>query len=229
MFENMNSKRTLMMLTGILMLGSIWGLLECSLGGLKYDIFGIPVSMGAVMAGLFGIGIMSLSRKAFNFMGVSLAVAIVAGILRLFAPVGSCVICAGIAIISEGVIFELIVNRKFILKSLTGAKLDIPTLVYAGVVSGFLTFSIGFVLTQILTPFFTEGTFLPLAQVVDILPLIIGRSFYAAVLGGFAMPMVMLTELVHIDFRKNGIRNTYLAASTLVALLCWVSVIFVIY
>jgi len=46
----------LMMIAGILAIGSVWGLLECILGGVKFDIVGLPVSMGAVMAGLFGIG-----------------------------------------------------------------------------------------------------------------------------------------------------------------------------
>jgi hypothetical protein len=124
----------LMMVFGIILIGSIWGLLECILGGIKPEIAGIPISMGAVMAGLFGIGFMVLARMA-----------LVAGVLRFLAPVGTCILCAAIAIMVEGLIFEVIINRKVIMENIRGTGREYRTLVFAGVVTGFTMFSIGYI------------------------------------------------------------------------------------
>ena len=215
---------TLVMIFGIIMIGSIWGLLECVLGGFKPEIAGVPISMGAVMAGLFGIGFMVLARKMFDRMGVSLGVALVAGVLRFLAPVGTCILCAAIAIMVEGLIFEVIINRKVILGSIRGTQRDYRTLVFAGIVTGFTMFSIGYILTQFLTPLFKEGTLIALSDIWGILPLIFGRAFFAALLGGITLPAVMLVDLVHIDV--NNIRKgTYYAASGLVSAACWILVV----
>jgi hypothetical protein len=214
----------LMMVFGIILIGSIWGLLECILGGIKPEIAGIPISMGAVMAGLFGIGFMVLARKMFDRMGVSLGVALVAGVLRFLAPVGTCILCAAIAIMVEGLIFEVIINRKVIMENIRGSGREYRTLVFAGVVTGFTMFSIGYILTQFLTPLFKEGTLIAFSDIWGILPLIFGRAFYAALLGGITLPAVMLVDLVHIDV--NNIRKgAYYAASGLVSAACWVMVI----
>jgi hypothetical protein len=213
-----------MIAAGIVMLGSVWGLLECTLGSMKTDIAGFPVSMGAVMAGLFGIGFMLLARKMFKVTGVSLGVAMVAGFLRLLAPVGTCIICAAIAIMVEGLIFEIIVNRKVILRNIDGAKRDYRTLVFAGVITGFVMFTTGYVLTQVLTPLFTEGILISFSDLWSIKYLIIGRGFYAAILGGIAMPAATLLELVHLDITEIR-KGAYYTASIAVSVLCWTAVV----
>lgn len=218
----------LMMTLGVITLGSIWGLLECTLGGFKPEIAGVPISMGAVMAGLFGIGFMVLARKMFDTMGVSFAVAMFAGILRFFAPVGTCVLCAAIAIMAEGLIFEIIVNRKVILGSIRGTQRDLRTLAFTGIISGFLIFSIGYIVTQIMTPLVTEGTLIAMSDLVGILPLIAGRGFFAAVLGGVSMPAVMAVNLVHLDVNKFK-KGAYYTASGLVSAACWVLVLLVLF
>ncbi|MGA1819910.1 MAG: hypothetical protein ACMUHU_02755 [Thermoplasmatota archaeon] len=218
----------LMMIAGILAIGSVWGLLECILGGVKLDIVGLPVSMGAVMAGLFGIGFMVIARKLFDRVGVSLGVAIVAGTLRFFAPIGSCVLCAAIAMMVEGLIFELIVNRKMVLGSIRGIERDYRTLVFAGVVTGFTMFSIGYILTQVLTPLFVEGILISPSDVWGILPLIFGRAFYAAFLGGIAMPAAATVDRLHIDVNKWR-KGIYYPASGAISLFCWVMVLVVLF
>jgi hypothetical protein len=218
----------IMMAFGVIMLGSIWGLLECILGGFKPERAGIPISMGAVMAGLFGIGFMVLARKMFDMVGVSFAVALFAGILRFVAPVGSCVLCAAIAIMVEGLIFEIIVNRKVILGSIRGSERDIRTLAFAGVASGFLIFSIGYVVTQFMTPLVTEGTLIAFSDIIGILPLIAGRAFYAALLGGISMPAVVVVDLVHLDVNKFR-KGAYYTASGLVSVACWILVLLVFF
>ena len=213
-----------MMALGIIMIGSIWGLLECILGGFKPEIAGIPVSMGAVMAGLFGIGFMLLARKMFNRIGVSLGVALVAGVLRFLAPVGTCILCAAIAIMVEGLIFEVIVNRKVILQNVNGASRDYRTLVFAGIITGFTMFSIGYILTQVLTPLFKEGTVIAFSDLWGILPLIFGRAFFAAVLGGITLPIITLVDLLHIDLNRIK-KGAYYTASGLVSAACWILVV----
>jgi len=224
MKEVRSNKDWVLITLGVIMLGSIWGLLECTLGSTKTDLFGFPVSMGAVMAGLFGIGFMLFARKMFKFTGASLAVAFVAGMMRLLAPVGTCVICSAIAIIVEGLIFEVIVNRKLILGNIEGAKKDFRTLAFAGVVTGFSMFTIGFLLTQILTPLFTEGILISAGDIWAIRNLMIGRGFYAALLGGISMPVVTLVDLLHLDVTKIR-KGAYYTASIAVSVLCWVSVV----
>ncbi len=218
----------LMMAFGVIALGSVWGLLECILGGFKPEIAGIPISMGAVMAGLFGIGFMVLARKMFNTMGVSFAVALFAGILRFVAPVGTCVLCASIAIMAEGLIFELIVNRKVILGSINGTQRDFRTLAFAGIIGGFLIFSVGYIITQIMTPLVTEGSLIAFSDLVGILPLIAGRGFFAAALGGISMPAVMAVDLVHLDVNKFK-KGAYYTASGIVSVACWVIVLLVFF
>ncbi|MGA1793042.1 MAG: hypothetical protein ACMUHM_03750 [Thermoplasmatota archaeon] len=218
----------LMMIAGILAIGSVWGLLECILGDVKFDIAGLPVSMGAVMAGLFGIGFMVLARKLFDRVGVSLGVAIVAGILRFFAPIGSCVLCAAIAMMVEGLIFELIVNRKVVLRSIRGVERDYRTLVFAGVVAGFTMFTIGYILTQVLTPLFKEGILISLSDLWGILPLIFGRGFYAALLGGVSMPSAASVDRLHLDVGKLR-KGIYYPVSGAISLFCWIMVLVVLF
>jgi hypothetical protein len=222
-----SKKEWAMIFAGIFMLGSIWGLLECTLGSTKADLFGFPVSMGAVMAGLFGIGFMLFARKMFKFTGASLAVAFVAGILRLLAPVGTCIICAAIAIMVEGLIFEVIVNRRLILRNIEGAKKDYRTLVFAGIITGFAMFTTGYILTQVLTPLFTEGIWITAGDLWAIRNLIIGRGFYAALLGGISMPVVTLVDLVHLDVTKIR-KGAYYTTSIAVSVLCWITVVILV-
>jgi hypothetical protein len=184
--------------------------------------------MGAVMAGLFGIGFMVLARKLFDRMGVSLGVALVAGVLRFFAPVGTCILCAAIAIMVEGLIFEAIVNRKVILGSIRGIERDHRTLVFAGIITGFTMFSIGYILTQVLTPLFKEGTLIAFSDLWGILPLIFGRAFYAALLGGITLPAVALVDLIHLDL--NDLRKgAYYTVSGMISAACWILVLVVLF
>ena len=223
-----NGKSTtelIMMAAGIILLGSIWGLLECTLGGVKWGVSGLYVSMGAVMAGFFGIGFMLLARRLFRFTGSMLLVALVASIMRLIAPVGVCVLCSAIAIAVEGAVFEMILSRRSIHTHLSGGK--VLPMISLGVVSGFAIFVTGYLLTQILTPLVTGGP-LVMGNVIGIIPLMVGRSFYAAVLGGISVPLIASLPNPHIYLNKVN-RGAYLTATTALSVLSWVLVIFVIF
>lgn len=217
----------MMMLFGMIMLGSIWGLLECTVGSLEIDLLGIPISSGAVMAGLFGIGFMVLARKIFNRMGVSLGVAIFAGIMRVFAPVGTCQLCAAFAIMAEGLIFEFFVNRKVILSSLMSDRKDYRSLVFGGMIAGFVIFSSGYIFTQLFTPFFVEGEMLAMSELWSIMPLIIGRAFFATVLGGISMPAIATIDVSRLRIAEAK-KTPYYAAATLISAACWTTMFAVV-
>ena len=168
MVDEIRKSSILMTVVGVILIGSIWGLMECLLGGLKPEIAGLPISMGAVLAGFFGLGFMILARRMFRFTGVTLAVAVVAGILRLFAPVGTYVLCSALAIMAEGLVFEIIVNRKVFRDNLDGSK-DIRALASLGIISAFVVFSTGYVTSQLLTPIVARDTG-SMLDVVNILP-----------------------------------------------------------
>jgi len=216
----------MMVLAGVVLLGSIWGLLESTIGGLKWSVGGLYISMGAVMAGTFGLMFMIFAKRTFRFTGVVVLVALVAAVLRYFAPVGTVVICSAIAIAAEGLVFELLVSRKVFLGNLTGKK-DYRILAFLGVISGFAVFTTGYITTQVLTPVFTGGT-LVLMDVVRILPLIIGRSFYAALLGGISVPVIAYTDNLHLDISRYG-KGIYFTATTTASLFCWVLVLFILF
>ena len=90
---------------GIIVLGSVWGFAECIIGP-SLDNAGLP--SGALMTGVFAIGLMMMSRMLYKQRGMQVGMGLVAGALRLFNPFGGCVICSAIAIASEGLLFELI-------------------------------------------------------------------------------------------------------------------------
>ena len=60
------------------------------------------------MTGVFAIGLMTLSRTTFRQPGMQTGIGLVAGALRFFNPFGGCFICSAIAIMAEGLLFDLI-------------------------------------------------------------------------------------------------------------------------
>ncbi len=90
---------------GILVFGSLWGFAECIIGPMVDDA-GLP--SGILMTSIFAVGLMMMTRMLYRQRGMQLGMGLVAGTLRLFNPFGGCVICSGIAIMAEGMLFELI-------------------------------------------------------------------------------------------------------------------------
>ncbi len=205
-------------IAGVVLLGSIWGMLECTLGGFSPSIGAFEISMGAVLAGLFGLGFMAYARRLTGMKWVALGVAVVAGLLRYAAPVGSCVLCSAIAIMAEGVVFELIINRP-VFRFGTDRMGDPRTLAYLGVIMGYTIFVTGYIITQILTPILGAST-LNMMDVVGILPLILGRGFFAALLGGVSLPLVTLAPQLNIDLSRVR-KEIYYPITVTIAALCW--------
>jgi len=210
-------------LAGIIVFGSIWGMMECLLG--EINLTGVLASfpMGAFLGGFIGLGLMVLTRRLYNIIWMQLGMALVAGLLRLWAPVGTCVICSALAIVAEGMVFELIFNRPvFNLNNSDGNMRNIQTLAFLGIISGFSIYVAGYMFTQIFTPILTMGTF-SITNFSAVLPLIFGRGFFAAVLGGVTLPLTVLARQLYVDI--SGIRKEhYYGMVAGVSAFCWIFV-----
>jgi len=207
-------------LAGIILFGSLWGMLECMLGELGIDWF----PMGAFLGGFIGLGLMMLTRRLYGAMWMQLGMAIVAGALRFWAPVGTCVICSALAIMAEGMIFELIFNRPTF--NIHGtSQLDLrstKTLALIGIIAGFTIYVTGYMFTQIMTPLLTEGVFVP-ANFLNNIPIMVGAGFFAAVFGAISLPLAVKSKQLNIDVTGIKQRNYYAAAAS-VSTFCWVLV-----
>jgi hypothetical protein len=216
----MDRTQTYRMLAGIIVFGSIWGLMECALGGVKLGGALAELPMGALLGGLVGLGLMAYSRRLFGIRGMQISIALVAALLRFIAPIGSCVICSALAIGFEGAVFELIFYRPvFDLR-----KIKNPwTLVFLGVIAGYFIYVTGYIFTQIMTPVIAGSGFVA-ADFAAALPLILGRGFFAALFGGITLPIVVLSQHLDIDVYKIK-KKHYYPTLAVTSICCWALVI----
>ncbi|HEC81612.1 MAG TPA: hypothetical protein ENI42_04215, partial [Thermoplasmatales archaeon] len=144
----MDKKR---LLAGIILFGSLWGFSECIIGSSLRDV---ALPAGAIMTGVFAVGLMAAIRILYKQPGMQLGMGLVAGGLRLFNPFVGCFICSAIAIMAEGAIFELIWHH--LSKDLS--ELRKPTFsISMGIISAYTLYVGGFIVTQILTPLFSSA------------------------------------------------------------------------
>lgn len=207
-------------LAGIILFGSLWGMLECMMG--EFNVGWFP--MGAFLGGFIGLGLMMYTRRLYNVMWMQLGMAIVAGVLRYWAPVGTCVICSALAIMAEGFIFELIFNRPVFNVHGTG-PLNLgsaKTLAVIGIIAGFTIYVTGYMFTQIFTPLLTEGD-LVFANFMGNLPVMVGTGFFAAVFGAISLPLAVTSKQLDVDINKVK-REHYYTAAAGVSTFCWVLV-----
>ena len=210
--EKMDKYRVL---AGIILFGSLWGMTECLLG--EFVPAGFPA--GAFLGGFIGLGLMLMTRRMFGFMWMQLGMAIVAGALRFWAPVGTCVICSALAIMAEGLIFELIFNRPVFDINRSPNMKSARTLALLGITAGFTIYVTGYMFTQIFTPLLTEGAFAP-ANFVANLPIMIGTGFFAAVFGGISAPLAVLAKQLYVNVTSIK-KEHYYAAAAGISTFCW--------
>lgn len=198
------------MLVGVVLFGSIWGMLECILGDLLRDN-NLPA--GAVMSGIVAITLMTYTRMVFKKRGMQLGMAGIASALRLTNPFTGCLICSAIAILIEGIVFELIWYNTFDLRDLR--KVDIASL---GVVTAYLCYVSGFIATQILTPLLTAMSF-NVSDLFAFMPQILAKGLPAGILGAISLPLVSYARSYDIRRIKSSL---YYPATACITLLCWV-------
>lgn len=201
-------------LVGIIVFGSMWGFAECIIGSLLRDV-NLPA--GAIMTGVFAVGLMTLSRVTFRQPGMQTGIGLVAGALRFFNPFGGCFICSAIAIMAEGLLFDLI---------WTGFSLDkterhtLTTQVSFGITASYLVYVGGYIVTQILTPVFSSAGF-HLENLIVFLPQIFASGLLAALLGVATVPVVYTLKKSQLTLQDRF----YYPITIAVSLFCWVFVI----
>ena len=199
---------------GILVLGSLWGFSECIIGSVLRDS-NLPA--GALMTGVFAMGLMTMSRMLYRQRGMQLGMGLVAGALRLFNPFGGCFICSAIAIMAEGLIFEILWYKI----SLDLNELRLPKLsVSMGITSAYLIYVGGYIVTQVLTPVLSSAGFY-LENLLVFIPQILAAGLLAAIIGGITVPAVLATKKLDIAIRDR----LYYPATIGISLVCWFVVI----
>ena len=180
------------LIAGIIVFGSIWGFAECVVGPKLSDV-GLP--SGALMTGIFAIGLMATSRMFYKQRGMQLGMGLVAGTLRLFNPFGGCVICSGIAIAAEGLLFELIWYKMFLdLRDVQSNTMKVSM----GIISSYICYVGGYITTQILTPLVSTSGFY-LENLIGFIPQILSRGLLAGIIGALTVPSVLLLKNININ------------------------------
>lgn len=201
-------------IAGIIVFGSLWGFAECIIGSLLHDA---DLPAGAIMTGVFAIGLMTLSRTTFRQPGMQTGIGLVAGALRFFNPFGSCFICSAIAIMAEGLLFDLIWTG-FSLDKQKNLSLTIQTSI--GITSAYLVYVGGYIITQILTPVFSSAGFY-LENLIGFMPQILASGLLAALLGVATVPAIFSLKKLNIVIQDR----LYFPTTIGIAVFCWVFVI----
>lgn len=199
---------------GIILFGSLWGFSECIIGSSLRDA-NLPA--GAIMSGAFAIIFMTMSRMLYRQRGMQLGMGLVAGALRLLNPFGGCFICSAIAIMAEGLIFEILWYKISLdLNELRLLKLSVSM----GITSAYLIYVGGYIITQILTPLLSSAGFY-LENLLVFIPQILAAGLLAAIIGGITVPAVLATKKLDITIRDR----LYYPATIGISLVCWFVVI----
>jgi len=202
---------------GILVFGSLWGFSECIIGSMLHTA---QLPAGAIMTGLFAVGLMVMSRMLYRQRGMQFGMSIVAGALRFFSPFGSNLgffICSAIAIMAEGIIFEIIWYRMSLdLKELKPLRLSSSM----GVITAYCCYVGGYIVTQILTPVISSAGFY-IANLIVFIPQMLATGLIAALIGGVMVPAVMLLNKLDLKIKDR----LYYPTTVGVSALCWFIVI----
>jgi len=203
------------LIVGILVFGSLWGFAECILGPMLRDA-NLPA--GAIMTGVFAFGLMAASRMFYKVRGMALGMGLVAGALRLFNPFGGCLLCSAIAIMAEGLLFEIIwLGVPMVLDDFS----SLTNKISLGIVTSYGIYVLGYVITQVLTPVLSSAGFF-FENLVGIIPQILASGLPAALIGGVMAPVLFYLRDVDISKVRNQV---YYPAAIGISALCWIVVV----
>ncbi|MDD5778007.1 MAG: hypothetical protein PHU95_00960 [Candidatus Thermoplasmatota archaeon] len=209
--------RYMWLVAGVLAFGSLWGLLECSLGDYVGNA-GLP--SGVIMTGFVAFGIMTMSRMLYQQRGMQLGMGLLAGALKFLHPIGGCMICSALAIAVEGALFEIIWASP----RLRLNRLDAGMAVSMGVISGFVLYSGGYVATQILTPVVTASP-LALGGIPGLLPSVFSSATLAALAGGLTLGVVRMAPGDAASRLTRLRKEVYFPLAMAVAVLSWTGIL----
>jgi len=208
----MDDKKKL--LAGILLFGSLWGFSEVIIGSYLNEI-GLP--SGVIMTGFFALTFLVISRIYYKQPGMQLGMGLVAGALRVFNPFIGCHVCSAIAIMSEGLIFEILwYSFSFDLKELKTVTMQIGM----GVISAYVLYVGGYIVTQILTPIVSGAGFF-VENLIVFMPRILASGLIVALTGAAMLPIVLQIRNLELNVKDR----LYYPATIGISIFCWVFVI----
>lgn len=200
------------LLAGILLFGSLWGFSECTIGSMLNEA-GLPA--GAIMTGIFAVTLLVMSRLLYRKPGMQLGMGLVAGTLRIFNPFVGCHLCSALAIMAEGAIFELIWYKIDLdeLKTLTMQS-------SMGILTAYLVYTGGYILTQILTPIISGPGFY-IENLIVLMPNILADGLLPALIGGAVLPATLLVKKIDISIKDRVYYPTAIGLSAF----CWLFIV----
>jgi len=219
-YENPKEHGTAQILVGILLFGSIWGLLEATLGGFLHLV--IFPNKGAIMSGI-GIAIMASALAIYKKPGVLPGIGIVSASFKLLdvwlfsLPINSVhIINPAMAIIFESLAFSLV--AVFIVKRMESSIL---TGVAAGIVCGLISV-IAYVYFAI---YVTNSPLFERIGVSSIAEFIAGQGIVQAAFWGILLPVGYLAgdKLRKKPFSTlfRRVRLYYVTSASIITV-CWV-------
>jgi hypothetical protein len=206
--------KNMKLFAGILLFGSLWGFTECIFGSVLKDA-GLPY--GSIMTGVFVLIFLILSRLTYRQPGMQLGMGLVAGSLRMFNPFVGCHLCSALAIMAEGAIFEMIwYSFSFDFDNMK----NITNKVSMGIITAYLLYVGGYVVTQIFTPI-VSGVGFYVENLIVFLPRILASGLLPGLIGAFVFPSVL--QLSKLDLK---IKDTLYYPTTFgVSAFCWIVVV----
>jgi hypothetical protein len=198
----------------ILVFGSLWGISECLIGSLLRDA-NLPA--GALMTGIFALGLMTLSRVNIRRPGMQAGMGLVAGSLRILNPFGGCFLCSAIAIMAEGILFDLLWTGFGLDNKDTRTMLNQASF---GVSASYIVYIGGYFVTQILTPVFSSAGFY-FENLLAFLPQILASGLLAALIGVITVPAMCMVSKLDITVKDR----LYYPITLGVSAVCWIIVI----
>jgi len=202
------------LLAGILVFGSLWGFSECIIGSYLSEI-GLP--SGIIMTSVFALSLLLLSRLMYRQPGMQIGMGLTAGVLRLFNPFTGCHLCSAIAIMTEGLLFELLWDT---LVSEDIYRYKLFSRVSFGILSAYLLYTTGYLVTQVLTPVLSSSFYI--MNLLAILPRVFSQGLVAALIGGVITPILLWVAKPH---RFTLPDKLYYPATLGVTIFCWLAVI----
>jgi len=204
-------------LAGIVLFGSLWGMMECVLGDYLHTH---GIWAGAIMTGFVGFGLMAISRRSYGIRGMQLGMGMVAGMLKFIHPVGGCMLCSAIAIAFEGMIFEIIWYSP----KLSMDKMNWLMKASMGIISGYVIYSTGYIITQILTPVVASAP-LYLSDITAVMPVIFSSATIAGLAGGLTLPAVLSIPNDFASRLADAKKEIYYPVAYAASALCWIGIV----
>ena len=198
----------------IIFFGSLWGFSEIFIGSFLADQ---ELPYGIIMTGFFAMIFLTMSRLIYNQKGMQLGIGLVAGSLKYFNPFVGCNVCSAIAIMAEGLIFELIWNYFINYDFSKFESLKLKT--SFGIFSAYTIYVLGYIITQILTPILYSNFYIE--NLISFIPQILSKGLLAGLLGIVSINIIFSISDIKLSLKDRIYYPTTIGVSSI----CWIIVL----